>query len=146
MKFEVLGTVRGKGRPRFARRGSFVNTHTDDKTLSYEGEIKYAFIQSKGVKLDGQVGVKILIIHSPPKSASKKKQLEMLSNAIRPMKKPDVDNVAKVVCDALNKLAYNDDTQVVRLEIYKFYGEQEKLIVEIVPTIDKTIANSEVNT
>lgn len=39
--------------------------------------------------------------------------------------KPDVDNIAKIVMDSLNKLAYLDDKQVSRLSIRKqFCNEQ----------------------
>lgn len=131
MIFEVVGKVRGKGRPRFARRGSFVNTYTDENTLSYESEIKYAFLQAGGKKIDGMVFMGITVFQSPPKSASKKKSEEMLSNKVMPTKKPDLDNVAKIVCDALNKVAYDDDTQIVYLSAAKQYAEQEKIVITI---------------
>jgi Holliday junction resolvase RusA-like endonuclease len=47
-----------------------------------------------------------------------------------PMLKPDADNTAKICCDALNKLAYLDDKQIVDLRIIKEWGERER--VEIV--------------
>ena len=50
---------------------------------------------------------------------------------MRPQTKPDIDNVVKVVCDALNKVAYNDDTQVVKIVAEKYYGETPGLVVEI---------------
>ena len=37
--------------------------------------------------------------------------------------KPDCDNIAKIVLDALNGLAYDDDSQVTELEVHKFYGD-----------------------
>ena len=51
---------------------------------------------------------------------------------IKPTKKPDADNIVKIICDALNGVAYKDDTQVVELDFKKVYGEFEKVIVEIV--------------
>ena len=131
MTFEVIGKVRGKNRPRFARMGNFVKTYTDSDTLSYESEVKYAFLQAGGEKIDGMVKMVIEIYQTPPKSASKKKAMEMLVHIIRPMKKPDLDNVAKIICDALNKVAYEDDAQIVDLFVRKWYGEQEKVVVKI---------------
>ena len=32
----------------------------------------------------------------------------MLEGVIRPSKKPDIDNVVKVIADSLNKIAYKD--------------------------------------
>lgn len=48
-----------------------------------------------------------------------------------PTKKPDIDNIAKSILDALNKLAYRDDTQVVTLHMEKHYAENPRVEVEI---------------
>ena len=56
---------------------------------------------------------------------------EMLAGTISPTKKPDIDNIAKVVLDALNKLAFQDDNQITKLVIEKEYAEEEKIQVKI---------------
>ena len=66
-----------------------------------------------------------------PKSFSKKKQIEALSGKLRPRTKPDLDNIAKIVCDALNKVAYYDDNQVIDLHVTKFYSNQPKLVIRL---------------
>lgn len=66
-----------------------------------------------------------------PKSTSKKNREMMIDGFLLPTKKPDLDNVAKVVCDALNGIAYHDDTQICRLALYKHYGETPRVEVEI---------------
>lgn len=50
-------------------------------------------------------------------------------NKLWPKKKPDIDNVTKIVLDALNKVAYEDDTQVNELHIMRHFDEQERLII-----------------
>ncbi|MDF2537449.1 MAG: Holliday junction resolvase [Herbinix sp.] len=55
----------------------------------------------------------------------------MVTDKIRPTKKPDIDNIAKVILDALNGIAYKDDTQVVTLEVRKFYKDTPCVIVDI---------------
>ena len=55
----------------------------------------------------------------------------MISGALLPAKKPDLDNVAKIVCDALNGVAYKDDAQVVKLTVHKRYSERPEVAVEI---------------
>ena len=55
----------------------------------------------------------------------------MLNNAISPTKKPDIDNIAKIILDALNKLAFKDDNQITKLEIEKKYGTEEKIFVKV---------------
>ena len=55
----------------------------------------------------------------------------MLLNNIRPTKKPDMDNILKIIADALNKVAYYDDKQIVECSIKKYYSNAPKVIVEI---------------
>jgi Holliday junction resolvase RusA-like endonuclease len=55
----------------------------------------------------------------------------MLENDISPTKKPDIDNVVKIVLDALNKMAFKDDNQITKIDVEKKYGEKEKLIVKV---------------
>ena len=56
----------------------------------------------------------------------------MLENIVSPTKKPDIDNIVKVVLDAMNKFAFKDDTQIVKLEVEKLYSNsEEKLVIQI---------------
>ena len=55
----------------------------------------------------------------------------MLNNKISPTKKPDIDNIVKIVLDAMNKFAFKDDTQITKLEVEKIYGIEEKLQIKI---------------
>ena len=66
-----------------------------------------------------------------PKSASKKKREQMRDLRILHTKKPDVDNIIKAVLDALNGVAYYDDSQVAQVFISKCYAEQPKVIIEL---------------
>ena len=64
-----------------------------------------------------------------PKSASKKKRMAMLSEEIRPTKKPDGDNILKAVADALNGVCYKDDKSIVKMSIEKFYSDVPRIEV-----------------
>lgn len=57
----------------------------------------------------------------------------MLDGKIRPTKKPDWDNIGKIVTDALNKIAYRDDSQVVACRVEKWYGPIPEVIVTLGP-------------
>ena len=70
-----------------------------------------------------------------PKSTSKKNKLLMLSHTIRPIKKPDLDNIAKICLDALNSLAYKDDSQVVDLIISKWHSNEPRVCIQITEVI-----------
>ena len=61
-----------------------------------------------------------------PKSTSKKRRLLMEAREELPCKKPDADNIAKVICDALNKVAYGDDTQICSLKVDKRYTRADE--------------------
>ena len=56
---------------------------------------------------------------------------KMLENEISPTKKPDIDNVIKIVLDAMNKFAFKDDTQITKIEVEKLYSDVEKLYIKI---------------
>ena len=61
-----------------------------------------------------------------PKSTSKKKRIQMLQGILLPDKKPDIDNILKCVADSLNTIAYDDDKQIVHMDIEKYYGEEPR--------------------
>ena len=75
--------------------------------------------------------MRITAYYSIPKSTSKKKRALMERFQIRPMKKPDNDNIVKVVQDALNEVAFHDDVQVVDCQLRKFYSDNPRLVVTI---------------
>ena len=66
-----------------------------------------------------------------PKSASKKKLGMMKLGILEPEKKPDMDNILKTVMDALEKLAYNNDSQICHLVLDKEYSERPRLEITI---------------
>ena len=134
VKFMILGEPQGKGRPRFAKVGNYVRTYTPDATASYENLVKLEYRrQCKDYRFEKEIplDVRITAYYPIPKSASKKKRADMEAFRLRPMKKPDTDNVVKVVLDSLNQIAYNDDVQVVDLQVRKFYSENPRVVVSI---------------
>ena len=134
MKFEVIGKIKGKGRPRFSTRGKYVKTYTPEATVSYENWIKTCFLnQCKNYdsNYSGTIKMTIEAIFEVPKSYSKKKTKELIENNSPYLHKPDSDNIAKCVADSLNGIAYKDDSQISYLVIDKKYGEIEKLIINI---------------
>ena len=55
----------------------------------------------------------------------------MQDGTIKPTKKVDVDNLAKAVMDALNGVAWGDDSQVVKITIFKEYTEHPYVYIYI---------------
>lgn len=127
MIFEVLGNPIGKQRARTLRNG---HSYTPEKTVNYETLIKLSC--PKTVEpLVGALQVSVIACYPIPKSFSKVKREQALQGQIKPLVKPDIDNVVKIVCDALNGIAYKDDTQISTVWATKKYGEQPKIIIQI---------------
>lgn len=137
MKFLIEGQPRGKQRVRVMKRGNFAHSYTPEQTVSYENYIKECYLKAREEDKttrglwDMPLIMNITAIYTIPKSYSKKKTTEALEGKIRPQTKPDLDNICKVVCDALNTIAYADDKQIVRLTTEKHYGERPMVIVEL---------------
>ena len=123
--FIVYGEPQGKGRPRFVRRGNHISTYTPQKTKTYEDEIRIMAKAAMGASepLDTPMTVAIYIRVGIPASYSKQKRMDALAGIIKPMKKPDLDNVAKCFLDSMNEIVYLDDKQVVNLHVTKVYAE-----------------------
>lgn len=134
--FTIIGEPMGKQRPKFSRAGSFVKTYTPEATANYEQWVKLSYLQQRGdtaIIEDKEIAVTIKAYFKIPASVSKKKAEQMRLGYIRPTKKPDFDNIAKIICDALNGLAYKDDAAIVSANIEKYYApdDEPKVIVEI---------------
>lgn len=132
-KFEIPGEPQGKRRARFTRAGHFIKSYADPKCVSYETFIREMFcIAHPGfVPLEGGLGVEIRAFCGIPGSVSRKRRMMMMSGEMRPAKKPEPDNIAKVVLDALTGLAFKNDSQVTRLVVEKAYSERPRVEVEV---------------
>lgn len=136
VRFSVPGKPQGKARARTVHRADNGRSisYTPDNTVLYENFIKDQFLNhSKGFYMERgkPVAIRIVARFLPPKSASKKRKLDMLEGRELPLKKPDMDNIVKVVSDALNGVAYHDDAQIVYVTAKKAYSAIEGLDVTV---------------
>lgn len=101
-----------KLRPKFDTR-SF-RTYTPSKTQRFERSIKAQWLSAVGDRWqDFETEVRVYIEVQRPLAKSNPKYW-----AGRPdLMKPDADNLAKVICDSLNGLAYRDDCQITQLGV-----------------------------
>jgi Holliday junction resolvase len=135
--FEIPGPIKGKARPRMTRTGM---VYTPKDTVNYENLIKICYKEAVDAQLfdnlyNEPIKVNIKVYYEIPKSTTKKKKALMLLDKLYPTKKPDNDNIAKVILDSLNGIAYKDDAQVVELIINKFFTKNEKPYVVV--TLEK---------
>ncbi|WP_373827199.1 RusA family crossover junction endodeoxyribonuclease [Bacteroides heparinolyticus] len=129
INFIVCGEPKAKARPRFTRNG---RAYTPKETADYEKLVRQVYFDKHGSKtLNGELEATIVAYFSVPTSASKTAQSAMLSDEKRPCKKPDCDNIAKIILDALNGYAYADDKQIIDLRVIKKYAEVPKVVIEI---------------
>lgn len=143
ISFTVYGEPKGKGRPRVSLRKyrgadgtekAFSQAYTPKDTVSYENLVKAEYTSQCGEAMfpDKQMlDMRIQAFYSIPQSASKKMRERMLSHEVRPVKKPDSDNIIKIIADSLNKIAYHDDSQIVDVMFRKFYSEKPRVVVTI---------------
>ena len=105
--------VRGKGRVRFVRQTG--RTYTPDSTAEAMERVRQAYVAAGGEKAPAGTPVGVLIMASRPMPKSRPKRVESEPDTY----KPDADNIAKLVLDALNGVAWHDDTQVIDLQVMK---------------------------
>lgn len=129
--FKVIGEPVGKGRPRFTRAGT---TYTPRKTAEYESLVRLEYErQCSGLPYPKGIPIKMEInaFFGIPRSTGVKSRERMRSGEIRPTKKPDVDNIAKIIADSLNGIAYHDDAQIVSCTVHKRYSSEPRVEVSI---------------
>ncbi|AMM26528.1 endodeoxyribonuclease RusA [Variovorax sp. PAMC 28711] len=134
LTFHVPGQAVGKGRPRIGKVGNHARMFTPAKTVNYESLVALAAQQAMAGRalFDGPVELKMRIDCQIAASWSGKKQRDAAAGAIAPTTKPDIDNIVKAICDALNGVAWKDDVQVVDLIVRKRYAVIPGVAVQVV--------------
>lgn len=127
--FTVIGEPRGLGRHRtvLGRNGKLHN-YPDNKSEASKGDVCNAFIAAAPdwKMVDGEpVRLAVMAYSLAPKSVATKKNLGWIAKGLwQKLTKPDADNVAKLVMDALNGTAWRDDAIITDLHVFKRYTEQ----------------------
>ena len=134
--FTVPGEPQGKARARtwYDARVGRMASKTPENTVIYENLVKLCY-QSAARNYhfpdDTPLRVEIRAYFSIAKRTARKWLPSMAAGLIRPTKKPDVDNITKAVLDALNKVAYKDDSAIVHFSIEKYYSDTPRVEVTI---------------
>lgn len=118
-------------------RAGHIAHYTPEKTRSYEGMIRTAAMEAMGNRQPFDVPVEFTLraVFSVPTSWSTKKRVAALVGQVKPGKKPDLDNIAKAWNDALNGVAYRDDSLIVRMTLDKRYGPAPLVVCTVRPAI-----------
>lgn len=131
--FDVPGEPVAKGRARSYKRGNFIQHVTPEKTVLYENLIKMIVLEAmNGAKpITGAISLRIQAHFGIAASWSKKKKEMAITGQLKATKKPDADNIAKIVGDALNGVAFADDSAVTHLVVTKAYSHHPRIEVQI---------------
>lgn len=120
----VEGKIQGKARPRIVQGHAFTPQHT----VVYENWVRFCYQEQCGKFFEGPVFAVIVVNCKIPQSYSKKRVKAILEGKEVPTKKPDLDNVAKIILDSLNGIAYNDDAQVACLTVSRVYTQEQERV------------------
>lgn len=142
--FLVPGTPVAKARPRVYQGHAI----TPPKTEAAEKRVKMAIRDEKQERdqplaepVFGKnipLNVYVSFYFRPPLRTSKKRKEQMLRGEIRPAVRPDADNLAKLVLDAMNGSVYFDDGQIVGLMIAKHYAEEPRTVVSVTKDLNNS--------
>ncbi len=131
--FTLSGNPMGKERPRMYYKNGRTYTYTPEKTRAYENNIRTSYLKTirhkfpKGVPLE----VNIIAFYPVPKRVNQTVKKAMLNGDILPTIRPDGDNIIKIILDALNKVAFYDDSQICKINFTKRYGLIPKVVIKL---------------
>ncbi|NVN09733.1 RusA family crossover junction endodeoxyribonuclease [Nguyenibacter vanlangensis] len=124
----IPGAAVGKGRPRFGNG----RTYTDSKTLNAEAFVRACAMDAMpSVPLDIPVSLDIEITKAVPASWSNVRRRKALEGALPATGKPDLDNVVKLLGDALNGIIWRDDSLIASVSAVRRYGPCDQTVVRV---------------
>jgi Holliday junction resolvase RusA-like endonuclease len=134
IQFTVIGEPVAQGRPRFSTQGGTTRAYDPKKSSDFKQYVRLVASQyAPSELLEGELRLVVDVYRAIPKyiSKSKTKLEQAKSGALRPTSKPDVDNYVKGIKDALNKVIWKDDSQIVELNVRKWYSDKPRIEIEV---------------
>ena len=115
----------GKGRPRVTRRGNKVVTYTPNATAHAESIIRaQAMTLEEHYTKETPLLLTATFFRAPPQKLPKGRS--------KPITRPDWDNYGKLLSDALEGFAYDNDSQITTAIIKKRYGYPPRIELQII--------------
>lgn len=135
ISFTVPGEPVAKGRARSFIRNGRIGHHTPEKTVTYESMVRMqadaAMARANCGWLTGPLALSFTAVFAIPRNWPKKR---LAAHGVTPesvTKKPDLDNLAKILGDGMNGIVYSDDCQIAKINCCKVYGETPCVLVMI---------------
>ncbi|MBE3085173.1 MAG: RusA family crossover junction endodeoxyribonuclease [Bacteroidetes bacterium] len=132
IEFAIEGVPIPQHRPRACRRGNFINVYDSQKKDKENMRWKIKF-EYRDKPLAMPLKIELLFAMPIPKSTSKIRRNAMLTNDMPPAKRPDADNLCKWFLDCLTGILYEDDSQIIELNIKKIYSEYPRTVIKAYP-------------
>lgn len=126
IRFEIPGVPVAKGRPKVSTINGRPMMRTPERTVAYESRVALAARDAMGGRapVDSAVIVVMVVVMPIPRSWPKRQQAAALAGEIRPIGKPDLDNLQKALGDGGNGIVWTDDSRIVEWRVSKRYGER----------------------
>ncbi|WP_107839518.1 RusA family crossover junction endodeoxyribonuclease [Metasolibacillus meyeri] len=133
IQFVIPGKVQAQERPRFSRAGKGVRTHDAPKSKNYKEWVSIIAMQNKPQEpLQGALRLEVDIYVMPPKKYhTKPKQALIARGELRPVTKPDIENLLKGIMDGMTGIIYRDDAQIVELVARKWYSMEPRAEIKV---------------
>ncbi len=129
-QFEIHGIPVPQKQTRFSNAGGFVRCYDPSKKDKEQIQWQIKPFAPKE-PLTGPIELTIAFFLPIPKGTSKAMTQQMINRVILPVKKPDEDNLAYIVTNALKEIVYKDDNQICAKHVYKFYGPEPKTVIRV---------------
>jgi Holliday junction resolvase RusA-like endonuclease len=124
--FEIHAPPTPQKQTRFSRGKAYDPSKLNKQMIQWQ-----VSPQAPREPLSGAIGMELYFYMPIPKATSKARYGQMINGMIRPTSRPDIDNLAYIVTNALKELVYRDDSQIVRLVMEKYYGENPKTVIKV---------------
>ena len=130
IQFEIFGKPAVYKKPRQGKGGFYDPGRQDKEKIRWQ-LMPYAPKQPFSCFVEVQYTFYIAI----PLQTSRIRKQQMLDHIIMP-RRPDLDNLAYILNNAMTGIIYEDDCLVYKETHEKFYGEEPKSVVKIIPKWD----------
>ena len=124
--FEIHATPVPQKQTRFANGRAYDPSKSDKEQIQWQIR-PYA----PPIPFKGPINIDITFYMPIPKNTSSLMRKQMINNVLHHMKRPDVDNLSYLVVNAMKDIIYEDDSQIVDLNLHKRYAETPRTVIKI---------------
>lgn len=124
VNFTIKGEIQTKQRPRASSFHGFARVYTPEDTINYENYVRSEYQRQCNDFMfedDKPLMARLTFFFAPNKEVKKMQENDI---EVACLNNKDVDNLAKIILDALNGIAYDDDRRIISLFSTKCYSKK----------------------